>query len=141
MSHSTIDKAIFTALSSTQIVDGFFVKETRDLSDTIEYLVGLHETILKLHQVGLYTLWDRRTNSPLESGSTPLRYTFFLHSPTFVQRSPVVSSQLIPTSYVPYNIRISPCVEQSGICDCSRLLCAHAAVYQRYECREVLQHH
>ena len=50
-SHSTMDKAIFTALSSTQIVDGFFLKETRDLSDTIEYLVGLHETILELHQV------------------------------------------------------------------------------------------
>ncbi|KAF8338743.1 restriction endonuclease type II-like protein, partial [Cantharellus anzutake] len=43
---TVMDKAIFTALSSTQIIDGFFVKETRDLSDTIEYLVGLHETIL-----------------------------------------------------------------------------------------------
>lgn len=46
-----MDKAVFTALSSTQIVEGFFLKETRDLTDTIEYLVGLHSAILDMHKV------------------------------------------------------------------------------------------
>lgn len=54
-------KSVQTALSSTQIIDGFFVKETRDIEDTIEYLVGLHETIVSLHRV-------RRPLSFLESG-------------------------------------------------------------------------
>ncbi|KAF8306454.1 hypothetical protein DL93DRAFT_2088571 [Clavulina sp. PMI_390] len=44
--HGSMDKAVFTALSSAQIVDGFFVKETRDIEDTIEYLAGLHHTIV-----------------------------------------------------------------------------------------------
>lgn len=49
--HNSMDKAIFTALSSTQVIEGFFLKETRDLADTIEYLVGLHSAILELHKV------------------------------------------------------------------------------------------
>jgi hypothetical protein len=50
-----MDKAVFTALSSTQIVDGFFLKETRDIDDTIEYLVGLHHTIVSQYRVGLFS--------------------------------------------------------------------------------------
>jgi ERCC4 domain len=49
--HKSMDQAVFTALSSTQVVEGFFLKETRDINDTIEYLVGLHQTIDALHKV------------------------------------------------------------------------------------------
>jgi crossover junction endonuclease MUS81 len=42
---------IATAISSTQIVDGFFVKKTTDVNDTIEYLKTMHETIELLHKV------------------------------------------------------------------------------------------
>jgi crossover junction endonuclease MUS81 len=49
--HKSMDQAVFTALSSTQVVEGFFLKETRDINDTIEYLVGLHQTIVALHKV------------------------------------------------------------------------------------------
>jgi len=52
--HHSMDKAVFTALSSTQIIDGFFLKETRDIDDTIEYLVGLHHTIVGQYRVCLF---------------------------------------------------------------------------------------
>ncbi len=47
MYHSEVDHAlkeyelqINTALSSTQVVDGFMVKETRNIQDTITWYVG-----------------------------------------------------------------------------------------------------
>lgn len=43
---------INTALSSTQVVDRFFLKETRNIEDTLDYLSGLHRTIVELHSVG-----------------------------------------------------------------------------------------
>ena len=49
-----MDKAVFTALSSTQVIDGFFLKETRDIDDTIEYLVGLHHAIVSQYHVSLF---------------------------------------------------------------------------------------
>lgn len=42
---------IATALSSTQVIEGFFLKRTMSLDDTLAYLGGLHETIVKLHEV------------------------------------------------------------------------------------------
>ncbi|KAJ7201560.1 ERCC4 domain-containing protein [Mycena pura] len=44
------DPQIKTALSSTQVVDGFFVKETENLQDTIAYLTGLTEELCRDHQ-------------------------------------------------------------------------------------------
>lgn len=52
--HNSMDKAVFTALSSTQIVDGFFLKETRDIEDTIEYVAGLHHTIVSQYNVSVF---------------------------------------------------------------------------------------
>ncbi|KAG8992464.1 Crossover junction endonuclease mus81 [Tulasnella sp. JGI-2019a] len=44
------NQQIDTALSSTQVVDGFMVKETRDMNETIEYLTVMHKMIVKMHQ-------------------------------------------------------------------------------------------
>ncbi|KAJ7512447.1 hypothetical protein B0H11DRAFT_2182776 [Mycena galericulata] len=41
---------ISTALSSTQVVDGFLVKETKNINDTISYLSGLTEELRRAHQ-------------------------------------------------------------------------------------------
>lgn len=49
--HESMEKGVFTALSSTQIVDGIFLKETRDIEDTIEWVAGLHATIVAQYQV------------------------------------------------------------------------------------------
>ncbi|CAE6476656.1 unnamed protein product [Rhizoctonia solani] len=40
---------INTALSSTQVIDRFFLKETTSMEDTIDYLSNLHRAILKIH--------------------------------------------------------------------------------------------
>ncbi|KAG9048807.1 Crossover junction endonuclease mus81 [Tulasnella sp. UAMH 9824] len=44
------DKMIDTALSSTQIVDGFKVKETESLKETAAFLAQIHKTLLRTHQ-------------------------------------------------------------------------------------------
>ncbi|KAG8887491.1 Crossover junction endonuclease mus81, partial [Tulasnella sp. 408] len=44
------DKMIDTALSSTQIVDGFKVKETESLKETAAFLAQIHKTLLRIHQ-------------------------------------------------------------------------------------------
>ncbi|KAJ7047896.1 ERCC4 domain-containing protein [Mycena alexandri] len=41
---------ISTALSSTQVVDGFMVKETRNTDDTLAYLTGLTHELIHMHQ-------------------------------------------------------------------------------------------
>ncbi|KAG9076295.1 Crossover junction endonuclease mus81, partial [Ceratobasidium sp. 370] len=41
---------INTALSSTQVIDRFFLKETTSIEDTLDYLSGLHKTISMLHK-------------------------------------------------------------------------------------------
>ncbi|THU79907.1 hypothetical protein K435DRAFT_845296 [Dendrothele bispora CBS 962.96] len=41
--------AIDTALSSTQVIDGFMVKETKSLNDTINYYRTLHRQLLHRH--------------------------------------------------------------------------------------------
>ncbi|KAJ7735101.1 ERCC4 domain-containing protein [Mycena maculata] len=41
---------ISTALSSTQVVDGFMVKETKNIDDTISYLTGLTDELKRVHQ-------------------------------------------------------------------------------------------
>ncbi|KAF7321979.1 ERCC4 domain-containing protein [Mycena kentingensis (nom. inval.)] len=41
---------INTGLSSTQVVDGLLVKETKDHNDTLAYFVGLTEEITRMHQ-------------------------------------------------------------------------------------------
>ncbi|KAG8751762.1 Crossover junction endonuclease mus81 [Ceratobasidium sp. 428] len=41
---------INTALSSTQVIDRFFLKETTSIEDTLDYLSGLHKIILTLHK-------------------------------------------------------------------------------------------
>ncbi|CAE6433570.1 unnamed protein product, partial [Rhizoctonia solani] len=40
---------INTALSSTQVIDRFFLKETTSIEDTLDYLYNLHTTILKIY--------------------------------------------------------------------------------------------
>ncbi|KAJ1310378.1 hypothetical protein OPQ81_007116 [Rhizoctonia solani] len=40
---------INTALSSTQVIDRFFLKETTSIEDTLDYLANLHKTILKIY--------------------------------------------------------------------------------------------
>jgi crossover junction endonuclease MUS81 len=42
---------IETAISSTQVVDGFFVKKTSKLDETIQYLVRMTKMLQKLYQV------------------------------------------------------------------------------------------
>ncbi|KAG8933721.1 Crossover junction endonuclease mus81 [Tulasnella sp. 417] len=44
------EKMINTALSSTQIVDGFKVKETESLKETAAFLAQIHKTLLRTHQ-------------------------------------------------------------------------------------------
>jgi crossover junction endonuclease MUS81 len=44
-------QSIATARSQTQVTDGFFVKDTHKLSETIEYLRLLTEVIVEAHQV------------------------------------------------------------------------------------------
>ncbi|QRW00213.1 DNA excision repair protein ERCC-4 [Ceratobasidium sp. AG-Ba] len=41
---------INTSLSSTQVIDRFFLKETTSIEDTLDYLSRLHNTILTLHK-------------------------------------------------------------------------------------------
>ncbi|KAF7720894.1 Crossover junction endonuclease mus81 [Apophysomyces ossiformis] len=43
-------QAIQTALSSTQVVDGFFLKRTSTIDDTIDYLVTVTKMVEKLYQ-------------------------------------------------------------------------------------------
>ncbi|KAJ7579013.1 ERCC4 domain-containing protein [Mycena floridula] len=47
---------IDTALSSTQVVDGFMVKETKSVQDTVNYYAGLHEQILDAYTGDLFVL-------------------------------------------------------------------------------------
>lgn len=42
---------LLTAITSLQTVDGFNVKRTLDLDDTVEYLHSMHEVIEHLHEV------------------------------------------------------------------------------------------
>lgn len=44
-------QAIQTAMSSTQVVDGFFLKRTASIDDTIEYLVTLNTMVQKMYEV------------------------------------------------------------------------------------------
>ncbi|KAG8857855.1 Crossover junction endonuclease mus81 [Tulasnella sp. 330] len=44
------NQQIDTALSSTQVVDGFLVKETKNFKETIEYLTVMHQTIVRMHR-------------------------------------------------------------------------------------------
>jgi len=44
-------QAIQTAISSTQVVDGFFLKFTTNIDQTIEYLVSLTKMLKKLYEV------------------------------------------------------------------------------------------
>lgn len=48
---NTTAQAVATARSQTQVTDGFFVKDTHKLSETIEYLRLLTEVIVDTHQV------------------------------------------------------------------------------------------
>ncbi|KAJ7669347.1 ERCC4 domain-containing protein [Mycena polygramma] len=48
---------IDTALSSTQVVDGFLVKETKHMNDTIAYLANLTEELIREHTMkNLYVI-------------------------------------------------------------------------------------
>lgn len=49
-------QSIATAKSQTQITDGFFVKDTHTLGETIEYLRLLTEVIIEAHQVSVIML-------------------------------------------------------------------------------------
>lgn len=51
-SGNTTAQAVATARSQTQVTDGFFVKDTHKLSETVEYLRLLTEIIVETHQVG-----------------------------------------------------------------------------------------
>jgi crossover junction endonuclease MUS81 len=42
---------ISTALSSTQVIDGFLVKETKNMEDTIAYLTTWTEELCRSHAV------------------------------------------------------------------------------------------
>jgi crossover junction endonuclease MUS81 len=44
-------QAIQTAISSTQVVDGFFLKCTTNIDQTIEYLVSLTKMLKRLYEV------------------------------------------------------------------------------------------
>ncbi|RUP47862.1 hypothetical protein BC936DRAFT_145256 [Jimgerdemannia flammicorona] len=46
-------QAIQSAMSSTQVVDGFFLKRTSTIDGTIDYLVGMHTLLKKTYEV-----WD-----------------------------------------------------------------------------------
>ena len=46
-------QAIATAKSQTQVTDGFFVKDTHKLGETVEYLRLLTEVIIEAHQVSM----------------------------------------------------------------------------------------
>jgi crossover junction endonuclease MUS81 len=50
-------KAIETAKSSTQVVDGFFLKQTKSLDQTISYLVAMTGMLKSLHEVHSPTLF------------------------------------------------------------------------------------
>jgi ERCC4-type nuclease len=43
--------SVATAVSSTQVVDGYFVKRTQSLADSVAYLKAMHETITELLRV------------------------------------------------------------------------------------------
>lgn len=49
-------QSVATAVSSTQVVDGFFVKRTNSIEDSIAYLKGMHETITTVLEVRLSIL-------------------------------------------------------------------------------------
>ncbi len=62
MYHSEVDHAlkeyelqINTALSSTQVVDGFMVKETCNIQDTITWYVGVHKGLMDAYKVGTFS--------------------------------------------------------------------------------------
>lgn len=46
-------QAIQTAMSSTQVVDGFFLKRTASISDTVDYLVNITKMVQKMYEVSL----------------------------------------------------------------------------------------
>lgn len=57
--------AIETAVSSTQVVNGFFVKRTRKLDDTIRYLVRMTKMLEGVYSVGFsfsFSTWNTLLN-------------------------------------------------------------------------------
>lgn len=44
-------EAIQTSISSSQTVNQFFVKRSKHIEDTIQYLVRMSKFLIKLHQV------------------------------------------------------------------------------------------
>ncbi|CED83006.1 Endonuclease MUS81 [Phaffia rhodozyma] len=54
---------IATAVSSTQVVEGFFVKRTQSLDATVEYLRCMHDTIKTLHEGANLTIIPDRNIS------------------------------------------------------------------------------
>ena len=91
MNQETVTKyhdAVQSAIASTQVVNGFFVKRTQKLDDTIRYLARMTTMLKKLYEV-------RPPFPPLPPLllSSPNELTLQLHP----QSSPL---HLIPTSYL-----------------------------------------
>ena len=49
-------QAVRTALASTQVIDGFFVKHTTSMDDTIDYLERLTKSLKKEYEVCRYCI-------------------------------------------------------------------------------------
>ena len=65
---------VMSAISSTQVVDGYFVKRTRKLDDTIRYLARMTMMLKTLYEVGLHLImpnWDDTLRCPASPNRSP----------------------------------------------------------------------
>ena len=77
---------VMSAISSTQVVNGYFVKRTRNLDDTIRYLARMTKLLKSLYEVGLRILLP-----------------MYMHT-NIVQAKPILlipSTSLSSTTYLP----------------------------------------
>lgn len=72
--------SVATAVSSTQVIDGFFVKRTNSVEDSVSYLKGMHDTIVGLLEV---------SHIPLLLPQQLERNANLLPSSLFLLRSPL----------------------------------------------------
>lgn len=71
----TYGKMIDTAMSSTQVVDGFMVKETAGAKETMAFLATMHKTLVKVYKVSSSRLPAPNHLLTTSLGPTPLHHS------------------------------------------------------------------
>lgn len=57
------ESSIKQAIANTQIIDEFYVKETQNVKDSVQYLVQLTKNLIDLYSVNISHVYHNRFNN------------------------------------------------------------------------------